>query len=117
MTDKSITYHEIDFLLPAQKFSIQFSYISQRGLPFIREYVLRLVHVAPMSKQQIAQFFGLTKREADEAISDLVDRSEMTLAMDGRLTLTEKSKSYFQEWAKRPCYRSLKRARQIYGLI
>ncbi|EGQ8312736.1 hypothetical protein GTW24_00010 [Vibrio cholerae] len=102
MTDKSITYHEIDFLLPAQKFSIQFSYISQRGLPFIREYVLRLVHVAPMSKQQIAQFFGLTKREADEAISDLVDRSEMTLAMDGRLTLTEKSKSYFPGMGQAP---------------
>lgn len=102
MTDKSITYHEIDFLLPAQKFSIQFSYISQRGLPFIREYVLRLVHVAPMSKQQIAQFFGLTKREVDEAISDLVDRSEMTLAMDGRLTLTEKSKSYFPGMGQAP---------------
>jgi hypothetical protein len=102
MTDKSITYHEIDFLLPAQKFSIQFSYISQRGLPFIREYVLRLVHVAPMSKQQIAQFFGLTKREADEAISDLVDRSEMTLAIDGRLTLTEKSKSYFPGMGQAP---------------
>lgn len=102
MTDKSITYHEIDFLLPAQKFSIQFSYISQRGLPFIREYVLRLVHVAPMSKQQIAQFFGLSKREADEAISDLVDRSEMTLAIDGRLTLTEKSKSYFPGMGQAP---------------
>lgn len=102
MTDKNITYHEIDFLLPAQKFSIQFSYISQRGLPFIREYVLRLVHVAPMSKQQIAQFLGLTKMEADEAISDLVDRSEMTLAMDGRLTLTEKSKSYFPGMGQAP---------------
>ncbi|MBZ9612688.1 hypothetical protein [Rheinheimera maricola] len=102
MTDNSITYHEIDFLLPAQKFSIQFSYISQRGLPFIREYVLRLVHVAPMSKHQIAQFFGLSKREADEVISDLVDRSEITLAMDGRLTLTEKSKSYFPGMGQAP---------------
>lgn len=102
MTDKNITYHEIDFLLPAQKFSIQYSYISQRGLPFIREFVLRLVHLAPMSKQQIAQFFGLTKREADEAISDLVDRSEITLAVDGRLTLTEKSKSYFPGMGQAP---------------
>lgn len=102
MSDKKVTYHEVDFLLPAQRFNIQFSYISQRGLPFIREFVLRLVHVAPMSKAQIATYFGLSHRETEEATSDLVERGELTLSADGRLTLTDKSNGYFSEIGEIP---------------
>ncbi len=102
MSDNKITYHEIDFLLPAQRFNIQFSYISQKGLPFIREFVLRLVHVAPMSKSQISTYFGLSHRETEEAISDLVQRGELTLSPDGRLTLTDKSNGYFSEIGEIP---------------
>ncbi len=65
ISDNKVTYHEVDFLLPAQRFNIQFSYVSQKGLPFIREFVLRLVHVASMSKAQIATYFGLTHRETE----------------------------------------------------
>jgi len=102
MTDKKVTYHEIDFLLPAQKFNIQFSYVSKKGLPFIREFVLRLIHVAPMSKTQISSFFGLSRRETDEAIDDLVIRGEVTLSADGRLTLTGKSSGYFSTLGEMP---------------
>ncbi|MEX9213440.1 hypothetical protein AB7Z50_03865 [Providencia rettgeri] len=100
--DSKVTYHEIDFLLPAQRFNIQFSYVSQKGLPFIREFVLRLVHVASMSKAQIAAYFGLSHRETDEAISDLVQRGELSLSSDGRLTLTDKSNGYFSEVGEIP---------------
>lgn len=102
MSDNKVTYHEIDFLLPAQRFNIQFSYVSQRGLPFIREFVLRLVHVAPMSKAQISTYFGLSRRETEEAISDLVQRGELTLSPEGRLALTEKSYGYFSEIGEIP---------------
>lgn len=98
MTLKNTTiYHEIDFLLPAQRFTINFSYITQKGLPFVREFVLRLIHLAPMSTSQIATFFGLSRKEVQEAISDLVERGELTLFENGRLTLTEKSSGYFTE--------------------
>ena len=96
------TYHEIDFLLPAQRFNINFSYISQKGLPFVREFVLRLVHLAPMTKLQIATFFGFSRKEAEEAIADLVDREELTLTDSGRLTLTEKSIGYFSDIGEVP---------------
>lgn len=102
MSDNTVTYHEVDFLLPAQRFNIQFSYVSQRGLPFIREFVLRLVHVAPMSKAQISTYFGLSLRETGEAISDLVQRGELTLSSEGRLALTEKSSDYFAEIGEIP---------------
>lgn len=100
--DNKLAYHEIDFLLPAQRFNINFSYITQKGLPFVREFVLRLVHLAPMSASQVAAFFGFSRGEVQEAIEDLVDRNELTLTTDGRLTLTEKANGYFSELGEVP---------------
>ena len=100
--ENNTTYHEIDFLLPAQRFNINFSYITQKGLPFVREFVLRLVHLAPMTKSQIATFFGFSRKEIDEAIADLVERDELTLTESGRLKLTEKSSGYFTEIGEVP---------------
>lgn len=100
--ENTTTYHEIDFLLPAQRFNINFSYITQKGLPFVREFVLRLVHLAPMTKTQIATYFGFSRKETEEAISDLVEREELTLTESGRLTLTAKSSGYFTEIGEIP---------------
>jgi len=100
--ENTIIYHEIDVLLPAQRFNISFSYISQKGLPFVREFVLRLVHLTPMTKTQIAIFFGFSRREIDEAIADLVEREELMLTENGRLTLTEKSEGYFADIGEVP---------------
>ncbi len=101
-SDNKMTYQKVDFLLPAQKFNIQFSYVTQKGLPFIREFVLRLVHLAPMSKSQIATYFGLSRLEAEEAVSDLVQRGELTLSNNGRLTLTGLSQGYFTDLGETP---------------
>lgn len=100
--ENTIIYHEIDFLLPAQRFNINFSYITEKGLAFVREYVLRLIHLAPMSISQVAIFFGFSHYEAQEAIDDLVERGELTLSDNGRLTLTKKSSSYFDEFGEVP---------------
>lgn len=100
--ENTAIYHEIDFLLPAQRFNINFSYITQKGLPFIREFILRLIHLAPMSMSQVATFFGFSRNEVQEAIDDLVERGELTLSENGRLTLTEKSSGYFTELGEVP---------------
>ncbi|WP_271007070.1 hypothetical protein [Pseudomonas aeruginosa] len=100
--ESATVYHEIDFLLPAQRFNINFSYITQKGLPFVREFVLRLVHLAPMTMSQVAVFFSFSRREVQAAIDDLVERGELTLAENGRLTLTEKSSGYFTELGEVP---------------
>ncbi|MDH4865458.1 hypothetical protein SBO82_00595 [Alcaligenes nematophilus] len=105
---ENTTYHEIDFLLPAQRFNINFSYITEKGLPFVREFVLRLVHLAPLTKSQVVAFFGFSKKEADEVISDLVERDELTLSEEGRLALTEKSSGYFTEIGEVPRLSQLK---------
>lgn len=100
--ENTTIYHEIDFLLPAQRFNINFSYITQKGLPFVREFVLRLIHLAPMSMSQVATFFGFSRNEVQEAIDDLVERGELTLSDNGRLILTEKSSGYFTELGEVP---------------
>lgn len=100
--EDGVVYHEIDFLLPSQRLNINFSYVTKRGLPFVREYILRLVHLAPMTKAQIASFFGFSRREADEAVMDLVGRGELTLSDGDRLTLTEKSIGYFTDVGEVP---------------
>lgn len=100
--ENTTIYHEIDFLLPAQRFNINFSYITEKGLPFVREFVLRLIHLAPMSMSQVATFFGFSRKEVQEAIDDLVERGELTLSENGRLTLTEKSSCYFTELGEVP---------------
>ncbi|MCX7514985.1 hypothetical protein [Frateuria sp. STR12] len=97
-----MVYHEIDFLLPAQRFNINFSYVTQKGLPFVREFVLRLVHLAPISTAQVATFLGFSHIEAQEAIRDLVERDELGLSDSGQLTLTEKSGGYFTDLGEVP---------------
>ncbi len=102
INDNKATYHEIDFLLPAQRFNIQFSYVSEKGLPFIREFMLRMVHVAPMTRNEISTYFGLSKFETEEAISDLMERGELTINEFGKLALTEKAKDYFTDIGDSP---------------
>jgi len=96
------TYHEIDFLLPVHRFHIRFSYVTKKGLPFIREFVLRLLHISPMSRSQIATYFGLSKLETDEAISDLIERGDIQFDDNGSFGLTIQSNGYFVELGKPP---------------
>lgn len=55
-----------------------------------------------MSMSQVATFFGFTRKEVQEAIDDLVERGELTLSENGRLTLTEKSSGYFTDLGEVP---------------
>ncbi|MBT7558631.1 hypothetical protein HN615_17160 [Candidatus Woesearchaeota archaeon] len=96
-------YHEIDFVVPVHRFKINFSYSKERGIrSFIREFVLRLVHISPMKPANIAIFFGLSNIEMSEAISDLINRGDLELSNDGELVLTHASKNYFQELGDSP---------------
>ncbi|HDX6775539.1 TPA: hypothetical protein RPO53_004676, partial [Escherichia coli] len=90
-----LNYHEMDFLVPVHRFNIQFSYVTKQGLSFIREFVLRLVQLAPMKPSQIATYIGLNKDEVDEAISDLMDKGDLRFNGQGLVELTPQSTGYF----------------------
>jgi|JTFO01.1.fsa_nt_gb hypothetical protein len=91
----NIAYHEVDLLLPAHRFDIRFSYVTKKGLPFIREFALRLVHISPMKPANLALYFGLSRREVDEVIVDLVEKGDLEFSESGHIDLTPKSRGYF----------------------
>lgn len=103
MTEHStIVYNEIDFLIPSYRFNIRYSYVSKRGLSFIREFVLRLAHLSPMKPSDISDFLGLTEREAKEAIRDLVEREELIYNEQGQVDLSVKARGYFSQLGESP---------------
>ncbi|WP_109406200.1 hypothetical protein [Proteus faecis] len=96
MTEEiKLNYHEVDFIVPAQRFNFRFSYVTKQGLPFIREFVLRLVQLAPMKPTQISTYLGLNKFEINEAISDLIDKGDLSFNELGLVQLTPQSEEYF----------------------
>lgn len=105
--NKAFPYHEIDFLLPVHRFKIQFSYVSKKGFPFIREFILRLVHLDSMKPEQIGKYFGLSARETKEAISDLVERGDLSYTEEGLIKLTSQSLAYFNDLGDLPAVSTL----------
>jgi predicted transcriptional regulator len=95
MENLKITFNELDFILPSYRYNIRFSFTTKQGLSFIREFILRLVQLGPMSPKQIAHYMGLNEREAKEALSDLLNREELKYNDHNQVELTEKSSSYF----------------------
>jgi len=98
----TIVYNEIDFLIPSYRFNIRYSYVSKRGLSFIREYVLRIVHLSPMKANEVSEYLGLSTREIKEAIRDLIERKELSYNKLGQVCLTAKSKAYFTHIGEAP---------------
>lgn len=97
-----LNYHEVDFIVPAQRFNFRFSYVTKQGLSFIREFVLRLVQLAPMKPSQIATYLGLNKLEVNEAIGDLMDKGDLVFNKLGLVQLTPQSAGYFDGIGKPP---------------
>lgn len=95
MENLNITFNELDFILPSYRYNIGFSFTTKQGLSFIREFILRLVQLGPMSASQIAHYMGLNEREAKEALSDLLSREELQYNDHNQVELTEKSSGYF----------------------
>ena len=90
-----ILYHEIDLLIPVHRFKINYSYTREKRMEFVREFLLRLVRISPLKPRQIATYFGFSKIELNEAISNLVNKDELDFSDDGDVVLTSRSKSYF----------------------
>ena len=97
-----ISYQEIDFLITVHRFKINYSYTRQKGMQFVREFLLRLIHIAPMRPGQIATYFGFSKIELNEAINNLVNKDELEFSDDGDVVLTPLSEGYFSKSGDSP---------------
>jgi len=99
---KAVVYNEVDFILHAHKFEVRFSYVTKEGLSFVREFVLRLLHISALSPIQLATYFGFSKKEASEAIGDLLNKGDIQYSADGKIELTRQSNSYFTSLGSSP---------------
>ena len=71
MSAQKTPYNQIDFVVKAPRFHIVFSYMSDKGVAFVREYLLRLLKITSCKPIQIAQYFGFSQHETEIALADL----------------------------------------------
>lgn len=95
MTEQSIPYNQIDFVIKAPRLRIVFSYMSNKGVTFIREYLLRLLKLTPCKPAQIAQYFGFSQHETEVALADLEQNKWITWQDDGLIALSAKGVRLF----------------------
>ena len=97
MSKQNITYNQIDFVVKAPRFHIVFSYMSDKGVAFVREYLLRLLKITPCKPAQIAQYFGFTQHETEVALADLEQHKWIIWQDDGLIALSAEGQRLFQD--------------------
>ena len=97
--DTKIPFERLDFALPIQRFRIEYSLVEKNAVPFVREFVLRLLWLSKMTLGELAAFMGFTQKEARVAVTQLFELNEVSIGEDGRLDLTHKAKAYFRNSA------------------
>lgn len=102
MENNYIEFNEIDYIVPAETYRIEYSYLSKQGFPFTKDFLLRALHISPLSKFELASFFGFNPRELDVALEEPINKNEVTYLEDGRLSLTVLSKGYFSSLDDKP---------------
>lgn len=108
MSKQNITYNQIDFVVKAPRFRIVFSYMSDKGVAFVREYLLRLLRITPCKPAQIAQYFGFNQYETEVALADLEQHKWIIWQDDGLIALSAEGQRLFQENQDSPHIPTLK---------
>ena len=108
MSKQNITYNQIDFVVKAPRFHIVFSYMSDKGVAFVREYLLRLLKIMPCKPAQIAQYFGFNQYETEVALADLEQHKWIIWQDDGLIALSAEGQRLFQDSQDSPHIPTLK---------
>jgi len=97
MSEQKTPYNQIDFVVKAPRFRIVFSYMSDKGVAFVREYLLRLLKVTPCKPAQIAQYFGFNQYETEVALADLEQHKWIIWQDNGLIALSAEGQRLFQD--------------------
>lgn len=112
MTTNELRLFEVDISVPVQQFRIEYTLVEQGGLPFVPEFLLRLLRVSALPPADIARFFGFTPKEVSTALLPYLQQGELTLAADGRVALTEKGLRLFAGGGETPIVKGRKEYRK-----
>ena len=108
MSEQKTPYNQIDFVVKAPRFHIVFSYMSDKGVAFVREYLLRLLKVTPCKPAQIAQYFGFNQYETEVALADLESNKWIIWQDNGLIALSAEGQRLFQDSQDSPHIPTLK---------
>ena len=108
MSEQKTPYNQIDFVVKAPRFRIVFSYMSDKGVAFVREYLLRLLKVTPCKPAQIAQYFGFNQYETEVALADLESNKWIIWQDNGLIALSAEGQRLFQDNQESPHIPTLK---------
>ena len=108
MSEQKTPYNQIDFVVKAPRFRIVFSYMSDKGVAFVREYLLRLLKVTPCKPAQIAQYFGFNQYETEVALADLESNKWIIWQDNGLIALSAEGQRLFQDSQDSPHIPTLK---------
>lgn len=85
----------VDIALPIQAFRFEYTLVGRSKLPFVREFILRLLKLGNMSATQLSKFLGLSEKEISIAVSQLVGLNEISVDGQGNIQLTAEAHKYF----------------------
>ena len=108
MSEQKTPYNQIDFVVKAPRFRIVFSYMSDKGVAFVREYLLRLLKITPCKPAQIAQYFGFSQHETEVALADLEQHKWIIWQDNGLIALSAEGQRLFQDSQDSPHILTLK---------
>lgn len=95
MAGDALVLFEVDVCVPAQQFRIEYTLIKKGGLPFVAEFLLRLLKISALMPADIARYFGFTSKELSTALTPFFQKGEVSVQPDGRIGLSEKGLRLF----------------------
>ena len=107
MSTGNIPLFELDVAVPSQLYMIEYSLVERGSLPFVPDFLLKLLHVADFLPQEVAHFFGFSRKELDHALTGFFSSGEVEYRKDGRLGLTAKGHALFADTDTSPMRESI----------
>lgn len=95
MAGDALVLFEVDVCVPAQQFRIEYVLIEKGGLPFVSEFLLRLLKISALMPADIARYFGFSSKELSTALTPFFQKGEVAVLPDGRISLSEKGLRLF----------------------
>ena len=95
LNDNQLALFPLDVCVPVQEFRADYTIVQNNQLPFVREFILRLLDLSNMTKDQVGKFMGFSEKETQLALNQLINLDEIIVNKMGQFQLTSKSQGYF----------------------
>lgn len=109
-----VVLFELDVVVPAQQFRIEYTLVDKGGLPVVPEFLLRLLKISALLPAEIAHYFGFTAQELSFAITPFLQTGELKTRPDGRIELTDKGRGLFASNHESPIVKRKEEREQMF---